>query len=119
MHNLTDPQGVALVAGARWIEGVLLGSVGTAIAVLAVGWLGVMILTGRLAARRALAVVLGCFFLFGSATVAAGLRALAAEVWTPPFQSQVRENFDPDWKPAPLTPAVADPYAGASVPVQR
>lgn len=56
----------ALPATVRWIEGALLGSVATGVAVLAVAFVGYGMLAGRLDWRTGLRVVLGVFILFGA-----------------------------------------------------
>ena len=90
----------------------LIGSVGTSLAVIAVAWVGFEALNGRTSLRRALQVVLGAFILFGAPQIVNSFAGLArsssggvsAEVpATPPA-------------PAPKVPLPFDPYAGASVP---
>ena len=74
---LSDPSGPsALDAWVRWLEAGLLGSVATSVAILAVAWLGLMLLQGRLHARRGLTTIVGAFVLFGAAQIATGLRFL-------------------------------------------
>lgn len=59
-------------AAANWLEGTLLGSVATAIAVIAVACVGLAMLTGRTDVRRAAHVLFGCFIIFGASTIASG-----------------------------------------------
>lgn len=101
----------ALPAAAQWVEGVLLGTLGTTLAVLAVAWVGLEMLSGHISVRRGLQVVLGCFILFGAPLIAAGLRdAVAGAGLAANPGVYVPEPI------APLRPAPAfDPYAGASV----
>ena len=74
----TNPQGSGpIVAALNWIQGTLLGSVATAIAVMAVATVGLMMLTGRMNWRFGATVILGCFILFGAATIVGGIRAAA------------------------------------------
>ena len=74
----TDPQGSsALLAGVQWLQGTLMGNVATAVAVMAVAAVGFMMLTGRLNWRYGATVILGCFILFGAATIVGGIRAAA------------------------------------------
>lgn len=110
-------ESAALVDAALWIQGTLLGTLATAVAVIAVAWIGFRMLSGRINLQRGAVVILGCFVVFGAPVIAAGLmkigetgndRGVAA---APP--------------PAPLppprptsTPVPYDPYAGASVPVR-
>ena len=60
----------SLEAAARWVIELLSGQLVMAIAVIAVAFLGYEMLSGRISFRRALRVVLGCFILLGSATIA-------------------------------------------------
>ena len=54
-----------------------MGNVATAAAVIAIGVIGFMMLTGRMDWRRGVVVVLGCFVLFGAAAIVAGIRQVA------------------------------------------
>lgn len=71
--------GGALPAAAQWIEGLLLGTAGTSIAVLAVAILGFATLQGRLPQREGIRVALGCFILFGAAAVASAITGIASD----------------------------------------
>jgi type IV secretion system protein VirB2 len=74
----SDPAGSGpIVAALSWIQGTLLGNVATAVAVIAVAMIGFMMLTGRINWRIGATVILGCFILFGAATIVAGIRAAA------------------------------------------
>jgi type IV secretion system protein VirB2 len=74
----TDPAGSGpIVAALGWIQGTLLGNVATAVAVIAVAMIGFMMLTGRINWRIGATVIIGCFILFGAATIVAGIRAAA------------------------------------------
>ena len=101
------------VTAIDWFVQLLTGSMSVAVAVVAVAWVGLALLQGRLEIRRGLRVVLGCFVLFSAAAMARGLLDAV---------QQGRPN-------APSAPPVAmlpiplraaspqfDPYAGASVP---
>jgi type IV secretion system protein VirB2 len=73
-----DPQGSGVIVGAiSWLQGTLMGTVATVTAVIAVASVGFMMLTGRMNWRHGAIVVLGCFILFGSASIVAGIRASA------------------------------------------
>ena len=73
-----DPAGSGpIVAALAWMQGTLLGTVATAVAVMAVAAVGFMMLTGRINWRHGAVVVLGCFILFGAASIVAGIRAAA------------------------------------------
>jgi type IV secretion system protein VirB2 len=74
-----DPAGSGVIFNAvSWLQGTLLGNVATALAVIAVGATGLMMLTGRIDWRRGATVILGCFIVFGAASIVAGIRSVAA-----------------------------------------
>jgi type IV secretion system protein VirB2 len=74
----TDPQGSGVLVGAaRWVQGTLLGSVATVVAVIAVAVVGLLMLTGRINWRHGAVVILGCFVLFGAASIVAGIQSAA------------------------------------------
>jgi type IV secretory pathway VirB2 component (pilin) len=115
--SLSDPPGSNVLTDAvAWLQGTMLGTVATLVAILAVASVGLMMLAGRISVRHGATVVLGCFILFGAATIAAGIRAFVGgggeEVYAaepPPVPPA-----PPPLPPAP--PRASDPYAGASVP---
>lgn len=73
-----DPAGSGPIVGAlRWLEGTLLGTVATVVAVIAVASVGFMMLTGRMNWRYGATVILGCFILFGAASIVAGIQSSA------------------------------------------
>jgi type IV secretion system protein VirB2 len=77
--NLPDPQGSGVIVGAvGWLQGTLLGTAATVVAVIAIAGVGFAMLTGRINWRHGAVVILGCFILFGAATIVGGIRAAAA-----------------------------------------
>ena len=77
--SLSDPAGSGvLVAAVRWLEGTLLGTIATVVAVIAVASVGFLMLTGRINWRYGATVILGCFILFGAASIVAGIQSTAA-----------------------------------------
>jgi type IV secretion system protein VirB2 len=73
-----DPAGSNVILTAvDWLQGTLLGNVATALAVIAVGATGLLMLTGRIDWRRGATVILGCFIVFGAAAIVAGIRSVA------------------------------------------
>jgi type IV secretion system protein VirB2 len=73
-----DPAGSGAIVGAvHWIEGTLLGTVATVVAVVAVAVVGMLMLTGRMNWRYGAMVILGCFILFGATSIVAGIQATA------------------------------------------
>lgn len=74
----TDPQGSGVIVNAmRWMQGTLLGTVATVVAVIAIASVGLLMLTGRINWRHGGVVILGCFILFGAASIVAGIQSAA------------------------------------------
>ena len=74
-----DPRGSGpIVAALAWMQGTLLGNVATAVAVMAVAAVGFMMLTGRINWRFGATVIVGCFILFGAASIVSGIQSTAA-----------------------------------------
>jgi type IV secretion system protein VirB2 len=61
----------------RWLQGTLLGTLATAVALIAVASVGFLLLSGRIDVRRGAQVIFGCFVLFGASTIAAGIVGIA------------------------------------------
>ncbi len=77
-QQLPDPEGSSVVIGAaQWVQGTLLGTVATVVAVIAVAVVGLLMLTGRINWRHGAVVILGCFILFGAASIVAGIQSTA------------------------------------------
>lgn len=73
-----DPAGSGPISAALgWIQGTMLGSVATAVAVMAVAAVGFMMLTGRMNWRFGASVIIGCFILFGAASIVSGIQSAA------------------------------------------
>ena len=78
-QEISDPQGSGvLVSAVQWLQGTLLGTVATVVAVIAVATVGFMMLTGRINWRYGATVILGCFILFGAASIVAGIQSTAS-----------------------------------------
>lgn len=76
--GLSDPAGSGpIVSAMQWLQGTLLGTVATVVAVIAVACVGFMMLTGRMNWRYGAIVILGCFILFGAVSIVAGIRSTA------------------------------------------
>jgi type IV secretion system protein VirB2 len=74
----TDPAGSGPVnAALLWLQGTLLGTVATTVAVMAVAAIGFMMLTGRMNWRFGATVIIGVFILFGATTIVAGIQSAA------------------------------------------
>lgn len=107
--------GSALPAAAQWIESLLYGSLGTSVAVIAVGWFGFEMLTGRLSLRRGGTLVLGCFIFFGAPSIARELKYLS-QASGPADAPIASQQIASPPAPKPKLPPPYDPYAGAAVP---
>ena len=68
-----DTASSALTDAAAWIQGLLLGSVATTCAVLAVAAIGFLMLTGRIEPLRAGVTIIGCAVLFSAPVIARAL----------------------------------------------
>lgn len=77
-YQYPDPEGSGVIVNAfEWLQGTLLGTVATVVAVIAVAAVGMMMLTGRMNWRHGGVVILGCFILFGATSIVAGIQAAA------------------------------------------
>ena len=75
---MSDPAGSGpIVSALDWLQGTLLGTVATTVAVIAIAAVGFMMLTGRINWRHGAVVILGCFILFGAVSIVAGIRSVA------------------------------------------
>lgn len=76
--SYSDPAGSGpIVRAVSWLQGTLLGTVATIVAVIAVASVGLMMLTGRMNWRYGVTVIVGCFILFGAATIVGGIQSAA------------------------------------------
>lgn len=76
--TLVDPRGSGpIVSAVQWLQGTLLGTVATVVAVIAVACVGFLMLTGRMNWRYGAVVILGCFILFGAVSIVAGIQSTA------------------------------------------
>ena len=112
--SLFDPPANAVLPTASdWVTGTLFGGLATGLCVLAVAFVGLMLMTGRVAIRDGLRVAIGCFVLLGAPIIASGLRGAADEAAVPglPQETAITTPVPSDQLP----PANYDPYAGASL----
>lgn len=78
---LADPRGSGpIVSAVQWLQGTLLGTIATVVAVVAVACVGLLMLTGRINWRHGAVVILGCFILFGATSIVAGIRSTAVVI---------------------------------------
>lgn len=112
--SLADPVGSSvLVAAISWLQGTILGTVATTVAVVAVAAVGLMTLSGRVNLRYGATVILGCFILFGASAIVAGIQSFVGGGDV----TEISYRPVPAAPPLPPPPPIrADPYAGASVP---
>ncbi len=76
--QVTDPQGSGPILGAvNWVRGTMQGGIATAVAVIAVAFVGFMMLTGRMNWKHGITVIVGCFILFGASTIVGGIQLAA------------------------------------------
>lgn len=105
--------GPVLPAATSWATDTMLGGVAVTLCVLAVAFVGLLLMTGRLAIREAMRVALGCFVLLGAPLIAGGLRGVADETGGSGPPHELTIEAPP--LPPQLPPANYDPYAGASL----
>lgn len=113
---LSDPPTASVLGAATsWIENLLLGTVGTTIAIVAVASIGFMMLSGRLRLRQGVTVVVGCFILFGSPAIVAGIQLSRSG-----STDDMAVGSPQAIVPSPLQNVTVsyDPHAGASVPTR-
>lgn len=105
LSRLSDP----LLEAVRWIEQLMFGRAATYIAIIAIAGIGAAMLAGKVDRNRALAALVGCFVVFGAATIGSGI---AGDPTAAP--ELVRAD------PFPILPTTVefqnqfDPYAGAA-----
>jgi type IV secretion system protein VirB2 len=76
--NAATPAGASPILNAvTWVQDTLLGEVASGVAVIAIAIVGFMMLSGRLNWRYGATVIVGCFVLFGAATIVGGIRSAA------------------------------------------
>ncbi len=119
--NSAAPDVTVFTVAVQWLQGTLLGTVATAVAVIAVASIGFLLVSGRVDVRRAAQVIAGCFILFGASSIAAGIVAVlhndtaAPEV---PVQAPAPAVYPEPAATPPLKAVPYDPYAGAALPTR-
>ena len=77
--SYSDPAGAGPIVGAlQWLQGTLLGTAATVVAVIAVAVVGFLMLAGRMNWRYGATVIIGCFILFGAGAIVSGIQSAAA-----------------------------------------
>jgi type IV secretion system protein VirB2 len=119
--SLADPLGSSVILAATdWVQGTLLGTSATIIAVIAIAAIGLLMLSGRIDVRRGSTVLVGCFVLFGAPVIAKGLREMAGGDGDDYAESdgamRPPVTIPPSTTAPEPKPNAFDPYAGAAVP---
>jgi type IV secretion system protein VirB2 len=103
----------ALIAAVDWLQALLLGTVGTTVAVIAIGIVGFRMLLGNFALRDGFRAAAGIFILFGGPLIA---RGLMATLDSSPVSQDISIPTSAASSPAPQSPATKsnpfDPYIG-------
>lgn len=117
LTSLSDSPGSSpLVAAVSWLQGTLLGTIAIAVAIIAVSWVGLLMLMGRIEIRHGLTVIAGCFILFGASAIASGIQSFAGRSGAE--AAYAAPPIGPAPVPPPARPRNADPYAGAALPTR-
>lgn len=66
-----------IVAAVDWMQRTTLGPIATGVAVIAVAFIGFMMLTGRMNWKHGITVIIGCFILFGATAIVGGIQYAA------------------------------------------
>lgn len=112
--SLFDPPASAVLpAASDWITAALLGTLAVTLCVVAVALVGFMMLTGHVAVREGLRVVIGCFVLLAAPPIALGLQRSAADSAQPAGPQAL--GIAVTSSHPQLQPSDYDPYAGASL----
>ena len=108
----------SVAAALDWIRLTLTGSLATGVAIIAVAWFGLMLVSGRLPRRRSIQLILGCFIIFGASSIAAGIsQALNTSPAGPDSASVVPSvNVGPTAPRLAVASAPYDGYAGDALP---
>lgn len=119
--SLADPPDASvLLPAVEWAQGTLLGTLASIVAVISVASIGFAMLSGRVDVRRGMAILIGCFILFGAPAIANGLRTARDVIGVEHSQSEPMPPSPVFMQlPPPArspNPNSFDPYAGASVP---
>jgi type IV secretory pathway VirB2 component (pilin) len=115
--SLSDPAGSSVLGAAvLWLQGTLLGTLATTVAIIAVASVGLMMLAGRMNVRYGLTVILGSFILFGAPAIVAGIQSMAGTGYAGGYAPPPPTPAPPPPALPPPPPGNPDPYAGAAVP---
>lgn len=108
-------QAGSLPTAVEWVEQLLIGSLGTSIAVLAIAMLGCAMLLGRVRIGDGLRTIFGCFLLFGAPIVGQSLLGMTQRIGsgtiTPVTSAEDLPTARPK-SPVPVGTNPFDPYQG-------
>ena len=111
--SLFEPAGHSVVeASVGLVSGTLFGGVVITLCVLAVAFIGLLMLSGRVPVRTGFGVVLGCVVLLGAPVIAAGL--MEQSTGGESVVAEAPEYSGPDPR-RDLERKEPDPYGGASL----
>ena len=108
-------QAGSLPTAVEWVEQLLIGSLGTSIAVLAIAMLGFAMLLGRVRIGDGLRTIFGCFLLFGAPIVGQSLLGMTQRVGSGTIAPAASVQVSPTVRPMlPMTGGTNpfDPYQG-------
>lgn len=78
LAQVSSPQGSGPIAAAvNWVLAVMTGPIAISVGVIAVAFVGFMMLTGRLNWKYGLTVLVGLFIVFGAPAIVAGIQGAA------------------------------------------
>lgn len=111
MNSDLNPAGSnAFVTAVHWLDGLLLGSLASLIAVIAIASVGLLLLSGRIDVRRGVQVIFGCFIIFGASPIAGGIVGVLGRGGGSPY-SQASALPPPAYPSAPSqSPRASSPY---------
>jgi type IV secretory pathway VirB2 component (pilin) len=112
--QFTSTADSSLLNAVNWISDLLFGPLATSIAVIAIGWLGFLMLQGRMDPRKALSVVVGCFLIFGARLIADGVLSPSSYAIERPIADKSAPVSQPIVHPSANKANAFDPYSGAT-----
>lgn len=112
--SLFEPSAASPMAtSVSWINSVLFSEIALGICVLAVAFLGVLMLTGRLPLRGGVRVLLGCFVVLGAPVIASSL--ITVGLGSSSYESLVTLLAAERSARETMPPSDYNPYARASL----
>lgn len=106
--------GTTMVKSAHWIESLMLGDIALGLCVIAVAFVGALLLAGQSPLREGARTLVGCFVLLAAPTIAAGFAGSDSVFLSRSTFSGPMEVLVQNVRPA-LRPLGSDTKAGASL----